>query len=432
MKSKLVAIILLLVILLLAILLAGSSQGRGESNAALGDRLQKAMDESLKNSGAIGVSAAVMMPDGWLWQGAAGISHEGVPLTTAMLFCIASVQKNLQAALALRLIQEGRLALDDPLDKWLPAYPNIDGKITVRQLLNLTSGIDNFVEDQNSPWRIGYKNIGFEKWWTWEEILAAFIGPANFKPGERCAYSTTNYIVLRLIIEKASRSRQANELRRRLLKPNHLNHTLADFKKPIPKGMVIAHGWCDTDGDGQADDISGHSLNWIASIAPMLVYSTPGDMVRWMNALYHKKTVLNHELLKAMLSFVGPVQNEPLMKGYGLGVVDINLGLMIPKWDGVACHGHLGSEIGYTTFVGYFPDYGVSLAVMFNRGCDRDTDRAVMTVGAAVTDALFKHLGVPESKPKDPVSQKTVSGNIFDSPRRWPIRQRIDRTYADG
>jgi hypothetical protein len=106
-----------------------------------------------------------------------------------------------------------------------------------------------------------------------------------------------------------------------------------------------------------------------------------------------------------MLAFFGPVQNEPMMKGYGLGVVDINIGALMPKWDGVRCYGHLGNSIGYTSSVAYFPDYGFSVSMMFNRGCDGGTERAVAIVTRAFFETLFKHLGLREPIPKESVSQ---------------------------
>jgi len=385
------------VIALFMTVLVGSGQPVRESAATIGPALQAAMDRSLPTSGAIGVSAAMMLPDGGLWAGATGISHEGAPLTTGMLFDIASVQKNLQAALALKLVERGVIALDDPLGKWLPPPPHIDGRITIRQLLNMTSGIPDFVEHPKSPFSVGYVNIDFEKMWTWEEIQSVFIGEPSFEPGAKREYSSTNYIVLKHIIEKASKSKLPALLEKLLLRPNRLDHTLADFSRPVPPRMRIAHGWFDMNGDGVADDISGRSLNWVVSLAPMLVYSTPSDMVKWAHALFHKKTVLREKTLKAMLDFGGPVQGEPLMKGYGLGVVDINLGAMMPHRKDVRVYGHLGSQFGYMTFVGYFPDYGVSLAIMSNRGCDGDSQRAIVTVSVAVIDALLGHLGAKES-----------------------------------
>jgi D-alanyl-D-alanine carboxypeptidase len=376
--------------------LTGSAQQAREPAATLGPALQAAMDQSRLDSGAIGVSVAVMSPDGGLWAGATGISNEGVPLTTDMLFGIASVQKNLQAALTLTLVEQGLIALDDPMGKWLPPPPQVDGRITIRQLLNMTSGIRDFVGHPKSPFRVGYVNIDFEKMWTWEEIQSVFIGEPSFEPGAKCEYSSTNYIVLKHIIEKAAKSTLPSLLEDRLLKPNRLDHTLVNFSKPVPQAIRIAHGWFDKNGDGTADDISGQSLNWIVSLSPMLVYSTPSDMVKWAHALFNKKTVLSEEMLKAMLDFGGPVQNEPLMKGYGLGVVDIDLGAMMPHRKHVQVYGHLGSGFGYMTFVGYFPDYGISLAIMSNRGGDGDSERAIVTVSGAVIDALLGHLGSKE------------------------------------
>ena len=376
---------------------AVSSQPIAEPGTPIGPELQAAMEESIKDSGAIGVSAAIVFPGGEMWTGTAGVSHPGAPLTTDMLFEIASVGKNLQAALALKLVEEGVIALHDPLSKWLTPTPAIDGAITIRQLLNLTSGIKDFVGHPKSPFRVGYVNIDFEHTWTWQEIQDVFLREPSFRPGTRCEYSSTNYIVLRQIIEKATRSKLSQLAEARLLKPNRLDHTWVDFSRPMPGRMRLAHGWFDTNGDGPPEDISGNSLNWIASLAPMLVYSTPSDVARWMHALYHRKAVLKEVTLQAMLDFGGPVEGEPLMKGYGLGVVDINLGAMMPRWAHVRAHGHLGSAFGYMTFAGYLPDYGVCLAIMSNRGCDGDSERAIGTVGGAVINVLLSRLGARES-----------------------------------
>jgi D-alanyl-D-alanine carboxypeptidase len=408
----------------------GNCHYNRKQNIPIDVALQAAMDESIKNSGAIGVSAAIIFPDGKMWKGASGISNEGVPVTTDMLFDIGSVEKNFQAALTLLLAEEGLISLDDPLKKWFPSHSNINGDITIRQLLNMTSGIDKFVDDSNSPWRIGYHNIDFQHMWTWEEIYNDYIDESNFEPGTNCEYSSTNYIILKHVIENATQEKQTTVFENRILKPYYLNQTLVDFFNPVPENMPIVHGWMDIGGNGKADDISGYSLNWIASLSPMLVYSTPSDMVQWIDALYHKKTILNHETLKAMLAFFSPVQNEPLMKGYGLGVVDINMGAILPNWENVEVYGHLGSQFGYSTFVGYFPELGISMALMFNRGCDRDTDRAVSVVAGAVFDVLFRHLGVKESKQRGSVSD--MMKELEKSPDDIHLMYRIAKQHQEN
>jgi len=389
--------------------------------------LQTAMDESIRNSDAIGVSAAVIFSDGQLWAGASGISHEGVPITTDMLFDIGSVEKNLQATLCLKLVENGIISLDDPLRKWFPPTPCIDGGITIRQLLNMTSGIFDFVRDEDSPFRIGYVNIDFEKKWTWEEIQTVLGSESYFQPGTRSDYSNTNYIVLKQVIEQVTQSRQSALVEDRLMMPNGLSDTWVDFTRSIPDSMPIAHGWLDTNNDGTAEDIFENSLNWFVSLSPMLVYSTPADMAKWADALYHRKTILKDETLRAMLDFHGPVMREPMMKGYGLGVVDIDLGAILPRWEQVQVYGHLGSQFGYSTFVGYFPEYSVTLAMMFNRGCDSATDRAIATVGGALVDVLLRHLGAKEFEQRDSCSD--LIAQLERSPDNIHLMIKIAREY---
>ncbi len=398
-----------------------------KTGAALDEALQAALDESIETSGAIGVSAAVIFSDGHLWKGAAGMSHEGVPVSTEMLFDIGSVEKNFQAALTLKLAEEGLFSLDDPLEKWFPPYPNISGKITIRQVLNLTSGIDNIIEDSNSPFRVGYTNIDHEKTWAWEEIYTTYVGKPNFEPGTRCAYSSTNYIVLRHVIEKATRKKQEAVLEDLLLAPLGLTHTLTDVSESYPDTMPIAHGWFDTDGDGTPDDISGYSITWIASLSPLYVYSTPTDLVRWIDAIYHRKTVLKEETLNAMLRFIGPVQNEPLMRGYGLGTVDMNLGPILPKWKDVQAYGHAGSMFGYSCLALYIPEIGISVSMMFNRGADAGTNKAIGVVVAAFFDVLFESQGLEGSDEENALAD--MLRKLEKSPNDVHLMYEIARRY---
>ena len=333
-----------------------------------------------------------MMPGGALWAGAAGVSSPGVPVTTATLFDIGSIEKNLQAALALLLVEQGLLALDDPLEKWLPAYERIDGKITVRQLLGMTSGVADIVRSKGSPWRVPFRDIDFAKKWTWDEVHALLVGKPAFKPGERSAYSNTNYILLKMIVEKAAGNGQSDELSKRILKPFRLDHTVVDLLRPQPPGLAIAHGWYDDDNDGNPSDLSLHSLNWIATMAPLLVYSTPSDMAKWMNALYQRKIVLKEGTLKQMLDFHGPVDGEPLMKGYGLGVAELEPAMFNPALAGIRMVGHLGSQFGYMACAGYFPDRGIAIALTSNRGGDQGAQGAIVAVFNALMEALAEKL----------------------------------------
>jgi len=119
-----------------------------------------------------------------------------------MLFAISSITKNFVAASTFKLIEEGILALDDPISKWLPPYNYIDSTITIRQLLNHTSGIYMFFSNQQI-WDDLKKDR--TKVWRPEEVLN-YIKEPYFDPGEEFRYSNTNYLLLAMIIEKVSGS----------------------------------------------------------------------------------------------------------------------------------------------------------------------------------------------------------------------------------
>ncbi|MBW1814342.1 MAG: beta-lactamase family protein [Deltaproteobacteria bacterium] len=152
-------------------------------------RLQETLDREIQKYGVRGVSAAVIFPDKKVWTGVSGISHDIVLIEPDMPFAIGSITKNVVAALILNLTEEGVLSLDDSLSKWLPSYPLVDSTITIRQLLNHTSGIFMFWDNQKI-WDDLKKDR--EKVWTPEEVLS-YIQEPYFAPGEGWRYSNTNY-----------------------------------------------------------------------------------------------------------------------------------------------------------------------------------------------------------------------------------------------
>jgi len=106
------------------------------------------------------------------WKGVSGNSFPGDPITSDMYRDIGSAVKNLVAALALKLSEEGLLSLEDPVSQWLPGYRNVDGRVTIRQLLDHTSGIGNFTANQ-SFWNAVFRDP--TRRWLPEEVLS-YIG----------------------------------------------------------------------------------------------------------------------------------------------------------------------------------------------------------------------------------------------------------------
>jgi CubicO group peptidase (beta-lactamase class C family) len=110
-------------------------------------RVKEALSEGLQEFNVRGASVAVILSDGKIHCVVAGYSHDSTVIEPEMLFAIGTIAKNVVAALALQLAEEGILAPDDPISRWLPAYSHVDGTITIRQLLNHTSGLYMTAED---------------------------------------------------------------------------------------------------------------------------------------------------------------------------------------------------------------------------------------------------------------------------------------------
>ncbi|UCD37462.1 MAG: beta-lactamase family protein [Fidelibacterota bacterium] len=323
----------------------------------LSREFQKALDNSLELHDALGISAAVLMPDQDVWVGTSGISHEDVPLDVDMLFYIASVTKTFVAACILQLVEEGELILEDSLYHWFPAIPNIDSTITIRQLLNHTSGVFDYYYN---PAYEDSLTANLNRRWMPEEILTLVAEP-YFPPGTDYHYSNTNYILLGMIIQDATGNEVSAEIRNRFLNPLGLSQTFFEVEETIPGELV--HGWADVDDDPEADDMTDYpltaffSLEWTAGA----MVSTPDDIVRWASALF-TGDVLSAATLSQMLTFYPYSMEGQAGNGYGLGVSRFKPEIV----RGEQAYGHGGTVYGYRNVMIYLPDYGVSISVMIN------------------------------------------------------------------
>jgi D-alanyl-D-alanine carboxypeptidase len=326
------------------------------------DDLQEAIDRVLLAypDYDLGISAAVIVPGYRTWTGVSGSSHQNVPITTDMLFDAGSIQKNFEAALVLKLAEDDMLSLDDPISKYLPAYPNVEGQITVRQLLNHTSGIFNVFEHPDFPW-VG-PDVDYSKEWKEEQVFNTFVLEPYGPPGYAQHYSSTNYLLITTIIEEATGSTVPDEIERYFLKPMKLKNTFVSMGEQPPAKYSVAHPWVDIDRDGNLDDLHGIPLTWKVSLSHPVMFSTPKDLVYWTNELFHEGTVIHPNSLAEMLTYPQVTLRDPEGGIYGLGVVDYSDML------DTQVYGHLGSSLGYTAAALYLPEYGVSVAWLINTG----------------------------------------------------------------
>ena len=263
--------------------------------------LKRILDDEVRDNNVLGLSAAVVTPE-WQWQDASGrVSvNTGQELTSDMLFRIGVHMNTYIAALVLELAEEEQLSLDDSFHKWLPVYPNVDSTITIRQLLSHTSGVGGY--EWNDDWR-GQIWQNPTRIFTPEELLLNYLSAPYFLPGKSSRASSTNYLLLGLIIENVIDTNIAAELRTRYLSPLNLTHTFFPLEETI--SGPIAHEHADVAPYGIVDYTSYANSNnainsswWTAGA----IYATAMDFARWVYALLRGE-VISQDALEQMLTF---------------------------------------------------------------------------------------------------------------------------------
>ena len=317
--------------------------------------LQRALDSVRSIQRVMGASAAVLIPGQGIWQGVSGVSSVSPVqnITPDMLFGIGSNTKALISTTILTLADEGLLSLDDSLGNWLPAYPNITGSVKIRQLMNMTSGLFDYLNDSNKEGDSVFANP--TRLWAPEEIITTFVGPPHGPPGGPYRYCNTNYVLLGMIIKKVTNSSVSAQLRQRILTPLSLDRTYLEVEETAPG--PVAHPW-DSGSDFFSMPVTAHySILWTAGG----VMSTAENMSRWGKALY-EGTQITPTSLNQMLTFVPMSANGAPgfdWTGYGLGV-------RIGSFLGKQVLGHGGQVMGYVSIVAYLPQAKASFAVLLN------------------------------------------------------------------
>jgi D-alanyl-D-alanine carboxypeptidase len=327
------------------------------SDLPIEKQMQETLDKGIKKYDVHGVSATVIFPDDHIWTGTSGVSHDTVTMKPDMLFAVGSVTKNIVAALTLKLVEENRLSLEDPISKWLPSYAFVDSMITIRQLLNHTSGIYMFWENQKL-WDALKEDRA--KFWTPEEVLQ-YIKEPHFAPGEGWRYSNTNYLLMAMIIKKVTGTGLSDQFRKYFWQPLSIDDVYLSQEEVIPDNQ--AHVYGDNFEFGESDrDItflpraSHESIGYGSSG----IFISSKNLARWSHAIFTGK-VLNQQSMNQMLQFIEfrPVAN---MRAYGLGTQVYDKRFTYGK----EAIGHGGGNIGTTTYMVYFPEYHISIVVMVN------------------------------------------------------------------
>jgi D-alanyl-D-alanine carboxypeptidase len=249
-------------------------------------------------------------------------------------FKIASLTKTYTATVVLQLVGEGKVSLDDTVQQRLPGVVPNGGKITIRRLLNHTSGLADFEGDPRylKPYLSG--NFGYH--WSPQQLVR--IGVSHkplFAPGKGWSYSNTNYVIAQLIIERITGKPIGAELKRRIFQPLKLDETNYPTKPGLPS--PYAHGYMLL-GKLPLTDVTGLS----PSLAPGsgAIVSTVGDVADFYRALLGGR-LLKAAQLREMKTTVSEHTGQVVTSGasYGLGIG--RSGTSCPGW------GHTGELPGY-------------------------------------------------------------------------------------
>ena len=343
--------------LLITALLLGSLApvwGAGDPAPELSDGkkagLQKALEGMMEKYKIPGAIAGLWFPGIGDWVGTAGIGNPstGEAPQPGDKVRIGSITKSFTATVVLQLVDEGRLSLDDVLSKWEPQVPGADG-ITIRQLLNMTSGLYNFT-DLPEFWDALDKDP-LAVWTPRQLVDMAIAQPAVFAPGSQFMYCNTNYVLLGMIIEKVTGKTAGEEITARIIDRLGLKDTsfpmTPDITEPYMRGHVPAAG--EDEGSAKVDEFS------ICSPTP---YWTAGGMIGTLQDLRTWiKAIATGELLSPAMHAEQLNFSAPNTEFYGLGVMNGG-GVML---------GHSGEVPGYNSSMYYIPSFDAFSITLINR-----------------------------------------------------------------
>ncbi|MYT27525.1 MULTISPECIES: serine hydrolase domain-containing protein [unclassified Streptomyces] len=306
-----------------AVATAGSTAAPKAAAGQKRPELQKAI-QGIVDSGLTGVQMRVHDQRGD-WVGSAGVSKLGATAKppTDGYFRIGSATKTFTATLVLQLVAEGKVGLDSPAADYLPQF-GLDRRITVRMLLQHTSGLFDYTGEHypdgkvvpGIPWQgKEWVDNRFHTYQPEKLVRFALSKPVRFAPGTSWSYSNTNYVLARLLIEKVTGHSYTDEVKRRIVLPLKLKHTLAPGTSPeIPEPHAHSYYRYQDAGRQKTVDVTRQNPSWISSAGEMI--STTEDLHTFFSALLGGK-LLPPALLAEMRK---PHSTTVPKMGYGLGL----------------------------------------------------------------------------------------------------------------
>ena len=280
------------------------------------------------------------------WAGLAQ-REKRIPIDGDTIFELASASKPLTAALVMQMAEAGLLQLDDAAIKWLPQLPPVWGTITIRNLLNQTAGIPDYMSQINSTKLLGLDGLTnkqlLQRWETGNLL--------NFNPGTQIEYSNSNYVLLAEIASSACGTGFGQCLRERIFEPLGMTHTRVE-SEDSSRAEVLALNYA------LSKKTKGILLK---TEGPTGIYSSLNDIALWLQA-YQAGKIVSKAGTTLMTT---PVLSSPVFESgerYGMGWV------LPPEDKKIGSYTHAGQKDGYRTLISANTTDHVNYIILSNGG----------------------------------------------------------------
>ena len=328
-------------------LYGGTALAQLPASEELGNRVDVIAKQMLSRHTA-GVSVAVAR-DGRVilarGYGLANVEHS-VSVTPETVFHIASISQTILAAVVLQLVDEGKLRLDDDVAKYVPEAPTGGHHVTVRQLLNHTSGIYSFTSLPDAA-----NNERLEL--THEQVLGLIKDKSfDFEPGTRWRYDNSAFYLAGMVVERVTKQEYGAYVLEHVFKPLGMSSASLCYAR-----MVVPHLASGYEVDGGAL-VNAAFVTWKLPFAGGDVCATATDLVKWQAALDSGRVLTSSSLA---------LMRTPTTLSDGT-TIDYGLGTRLGSLDGHRVLGHTGGRGGFRPLLESFPDDHLTIVILMNMG----------------------------------------------------------------
>lgn len=390
----------------------GSTGSTGSTGATPGyvTEVTAAVDKVMQDNVIPGAVVLIASPDQGDWTGAFGTRTWGTdePVSAGDHFRIGSNTKTMTSTVILQLVQEGKLALDDPISKYIPGVPGGD-QITIANLSEMRSGLYSYSFDTTFNNTLDQEP---QKVWTPQELLdIAFSHPQNGPPAQEFNYSNTNIILLGLVIEKLTGMTASEAFQERIFTPLGLTGTSlplnSDIPNPHPQGYSFGSNTSTIDTyalpvadqplalDGRLlpnnETMANPSWAWTAGGA----ISTVEDMKTYVEALVDGG-LLDEQTQKIRMDSIQPTAPGAAGAGYGLGIAQFD-----------QLYGHDGQIPGFMTFMGHDPKTGLTIVIATNLATVPNGEGSALAILKGIIPIFYPNAVVPG----DPAAAPGATGS---------------------